>query len=260
MKNLIKLLEPDRFEDLMALQRPVPPGAAVDGPAHRVRRAQARPQEGHLPAPRPRARAQGHVRDHRLPGTGDADRGGDRRASRWARPTPCARSWARRSARRSPPSARSSWRAPSRGVTTPVGRGDVRVHRAVRRLRVQRVTRVRLRLRRLPDRLPDGPPPGRVHGRDPHVGQGRQGSQALSTCTRAADGDRGAPSRRERVRHGLRARARRPPGDPIRAVGRPQRRRRRRARDPRGARERRAVRRRSPTSAGVSSPPRSRSA
>ena len=86
------------------------------------------------------------------------------------------------------------------------GRGPVRVHRAVRRLRVQRLARLRLRLRRLPDRLPDGAPPGRVHGGDPHVGQGRQGSQALLPVRVPRDGHRGPAPRRQRVRHGLRAR------------------------------------------------------
>ena len=38
----------------------------------------------------------------------------------------------------------------------------VRHHRAVRRLRVQQEPRLRLRPRRLPDRLPEGPSPGRV--------------------------------------------------------------------------------------------------
>ena len=39
----IKLLEPDRFEDLMALVALYRPGPLDDGSAHRVRRAQARP-------------------------------------------------------------------------------------------------------------------------------------------------------------------------------------------------------------------------
>ena len=83
------------------------------------------------------------------------------------------------------------------------------LHRAVRRLRVQRLTRVRLRLRRLPDRLPDGAPSRRVHGRDPHVGQGRQGSQALLPVRVPRDGHRGPAARRQRVRNRLRPGARR---------------------------------------------------
>ena len=152
-------------------------------------------------------------------------------------------------------------RAPSRsGHDRRVGRGHVRVHRAVRRLRVQRLARLRLRLRRLPDRLPDGAPPGRVHGRDPHVGQGRQGSQALLPVRVPRDGHRGPASRRERVRHGLRAR--RPATAERSATGC------RRCATSAAASCRASSRRarpagrsrRSPTSAGGSSRPRSRSA
>ena len=88
------------------------------------------------------------------------------------------------------------------------GRGHLRVRRALRRLRVQRLARLRVRLRRLPDRVPDGASPGRVHGRDPHLGQGRQGPQALLPVRMPRDGHRGPSPRRERVRHGLRAGAR----------------------------------------------------
>ena len=46
MRTLIKLLAPDRFEDLMALVALYRPGPLSDGHAHRVRRAQARARNG----------------------------------------------------------------------------------------------------------------------------------------------------------------------------------------------------------------------
>ena len=74
-------------------------------------------------------------------------------------------------------------------------------------------------LRRVPDRLPDGAPSGRVHGRDPHVREGRQGSQAVLPVRVPRDGDRGPAAGRERLHARLRAGRRRRPGDPLRAVG-----------------------------------------
>jgi DNA polymerase-3 subunit alpha len=49
------------------------------GHVGRVRRAQARPVQGQVRPPPARTAAQGHLRHHRLPGTGDADRPGPRR-------------------------------------------------------------------------------------------------------------------------------------------------------------------------------------
>ena len=114
----------------MALRRPVPAGAAEPGHAHRVRRAQARPQaRSRYPHPDLEDDPQGHVRDHGLPGAGHADRRARWPATRWARPTTCARSWARRTASRSAPQ-REKFVAGCRrrGVTrAPVGRGAVRL-------------------------------------------------------------------------------------------------------------------------------------
>ena len=52
-----------------------------------------------------------------------------------------------------------------------------RHHRALRRLRLQQVPRLRLRLHRVPDRLAEGELPGRVPGRAAHLGEGRQGQE-----------------------------------------------------------------------------------
>ena len=51
----------------------------------------------------------------------------------------------------------------------------VRHHRALRRLRLQQVPLLRLRARRLPDRLAEGELPGRVPRRAAVLGEGRQG-------------------------------------------------------------------------------------
>ena len=63
------------------------------------------------------------------------------------------------------------------------GTAAVRHHRAVRRLRLQQVPLLRLRLRRLPDRVPQGALPDRVPRRAADQRQGRQGQ------------DRGLPGR-----------------------------------------------------------------
>ena len=68
------------------------------------------------------------------------------------------------------------------------GPGPVRPDRAVRRLRVQRLARVRVRLHRVPDRVPEGAPPGRVHVGDPDERPRRQGPQALLPERVPADG------------------------------------------------------------------------
>ena len=76
----------------------VPARAAERRDARRVRRAQARAAAGVVPARGPRGDPSRHVRDHGLPGAGDADRRAHGRATRWPRPTCSARRWARRSA------------------------------------------------------------------------------------------------------------------------------------------------------------------
>ena len=56
-----------------------------------------------------------------------------------------------------------------------VRRADLRHHRAVRRLLVQQVALGRLRLPRVPDRVPEGEPPGRVPRRAAHQREVQQG-------------------------------------------------------------------------------------
>ena len=65
-----------------------------------------------------------------------------------------------------------------------LGNAAVRHHRAVRRLRLQQEPRLRLRPRRLPDRLPEGALPGRVPRLPAHQRQGqpRQGRGLPREC------------------------------------------------------------------------------
>ena len=121
------------------------------------------------------------------------------------------------------------------GYPERLGAGPVRPDRAVRRLRVQRVARLRVRLHRVPDRVPEGALPGRVHVGDPDERPRRQGPQAVLPERVPADGARGAPPRRERVRTGLRAGDERRAEDPVRPVRGAQRGFGRGAADHRGA-------------------------
>ena len=66
-----------------------------------------------------------------------------------------------------------------RPATAPSSARSFRHHRAVRRLRLHQEPLVRLRARRVPDRVPQGAPPGRVprgaaHEREGESGQGRR--------------------------------------------------------------------------------------
>ena len=117
MKNLIKLLEPDRFEDLMACNALYRPGLLSMGQhTEYAERKHGRKKVTYLhPDLEPVLKDtygiivyQEQVMQTAVAIAGLLD-GRGRHA--------CARSWARRSARRSPPSAISSWPAPSRGVT-----------------------------------------------------------------------------------------------------------------------------------------------
>ena len=199
-------------------RRALPSGAAQRGDARRVRRTQAPASPGVVPASGPGGDPFPDVRDHGLPGAGDADRGADGRLldgrGRHAPPG---------DGQEDPRQADGASREVHPGlrrqrVPGAVGPGPVRADGAVRRLRVQRLARVRVRLHRVPDRVPEGEPPGRVHVGDPDERPRRQGPQAVLPERVPADGARGAPPRRERVRTGLRAGDERRAEDPVRPV------------------------------------------
>ena len=193
--------------------RAVPPGP--DGPDPRLHRPQARPPEGRVPRPAARPDPGPHLRGDDLPGAGDADRAGHRRLLAGRRGPAAARDGQEE--------ARGDGAAPRdlRGRRGEERRREAEGHRAlqpdgeVRGLRLQQVARRRLRARRLPDRVLQGSPHRRVHGREPLAGHGRhrQGARAVRRHGRAGAGDPAAG--RERV--GLPLRARRRQRDPLRA-------------------------------------------
>ena len=115
------------------------------------------------------------------------------------------------------------------------GRAGVRADGRVRGLRLREVALDRVRADHLPDRLSQGEPPARVHGRAAHDrgGQPRQ-ARALHRA-RAAARDRHPRAVGERVGARLHGRAR---GRALRPRGREERRRGRDRGDPRGARGR----------------------
>ena len=198
--------------------RAVPAGADAEHPA--VRRAQERARGGDVRRSAAGGRARRDLRHHRVPGAGDADQPRDRRllARRSGRPA----QGDRQEDRRADGDAQGQvhrgmhrkWRDARAGAAA-VGR-----QRAVERLLVQQVTRRLLRIGRLPHRVAQGEPPGRVHGRPHLLGDVDQGPRAVLRLGVRRDGHRGAPAGRQ-LEHVRLRRGRGP--DPIRPVGRQER-------------------------------------
>ncbi len=213
MTEYLRKLHPKSLEDLIAmnaLYRPGPLGSGMIDDF--IERKQGR-EEDPVRAPAPRADPEGDLRGHRLPGAGDADRlrPGRLLAGR-GRPAPPRdgeeegrdHGRAARGLRRARPGPRRPPRWPK----------DLRPHGALRRLRLQQVPLRRLRPRRLPDRLPEGALPGRVHGRLADLGdvELRPGHDPARRCAPA--GDAGASARREPLRRRVH---RAGGGDPLRS-------------------------------------------
>ena len=104
----------------------------------------------------------------------------------------------------------------------------------VLRLRLQQVPLRGLRRHHLLDRLPQGQLPDRVHGRAPHVGEGRQGQDGDLPQRVPPDEDPGPAARRQRVARQLHPGRQRHPLRPHRHPQRRQQRRRRHRRRARG--------------------------
>ena len=118
MKDLIRRLQPDCFEDIVALVALFRPGPAAVGHGRRLHRAQARPRDGPIDYLHPELEPvlEPDLRRHPVPGTGDADRAGAGRLhARRRRPAaPC---HGQEEARGNGQAAlRSSSRAPSRAA------------------------------------------------------------------------------------------------------------------------------------------------
>jgi DNA polymerase-3 subunit alpha len=166
----------------------LPPGS--HGPHPRLHREEARAPARAVSRPAPGADPGTDVRDHGLPGAGDADRAGAGRIfARRRRPA---------APRDGQEEARGDGQAPvdlqgGRGEERPhrrQGRRDLRLDGEVRRLRLQPLARGRLRGARLPDRVHEGAPPRGVHGGEPLARHGRHRQGA------------GLPRRRGRPRPG----------------------------------------------------------
>ncbi len=137
--------------------------AGADGQYPDVRRPQERPRADRLPASLARGGAEGDLRHLRLPGAGDGGRQGARRLQpRRGRPAPPRDGQEDQGGDGRP--ARRLRRRLRAGQFDPEGQGEraVRLDRQVRRLRLQQEPRRRLRPDRLPDRLAEGAPSGRI--------------------------------------------------------------------------------------------------
>ena len=97
MRDVLRQMRPDRFEDLIAAVALYRPGPMANIPDY-CRRKHGEAWEA--PHPELREHPGRDLRHHGLPGTGDADRPEDGAATAWAPPTCCAARWARRSAPR----------------------------------------------------------------------------------------------------------------------------------------------------------------
>ena len=112
MRESLKRLKPDRFEDIIAMVALYRPGPMDNIPTYINRKHGEEPVD--YLHPMLEADPEGDLRRHHLPGAGDADRPGAGAATRWARPTCCAAPWARRTRPRWRSSRRASSRAPWR--------------------------------------------------------------------------------------------------------------------------------------------------
>ena len=118
MRDILRKAKPQRLDDLIALNALYRPGPAAQRHGRRLHRAQAGQDRGQVRAAGARAGARRHLRRHRLSGTGDAHLERASPASRSARPTCCARRWARRTPRSWRRCAASSSRARRRTAST----------------------------------------------------------------------------------------------------------------------------------------------
>ena len=174
MRDCLRQMRVDRFEDLVAAVALYRPGPMANIPAYCARK-HGEPWES--PHPAIHDILARDLRHHGLPGAGDADRAGAGGLLARRAPTCCAAPWARRSARRWSSSARSSCEgATERGIAAAKAGEIFDLMEQLRRLRLQQVARRRLCAGQLPDRLAEGEPPGRLPRRlhDARPGQDRE--------------------------------------------------------------------------------------
>ncbi len=183
--------------------RALPPRPDGRRLAQQVRPPQERPRADRADPPGARRGARAgagrDLRPDRLPGAGDGDRPGARRLHPGCRRQPAPRDGqeeeggARQAVRRVP-GRHARARLPAGGHRQALGDPA-----PVLRLRLQQVPLRRLRRHHLLDRLPQGQLPDRIHGRAPHVGEGRQGQDGDLPQRVSPDEDPGPAARRQRV-------------------------------------------------------------
>ena len=207
MRSLLRLMKPDNFEDIsavIALYRPGPMGAGSHT-NYALRKNGAQPQtpihpelaeslqeilgttyglivyQEQVMADRPEGRrVLARQGGPAAPGDGQEEaRGAGRRVRRLR-------------------GGDEGQRLLARGGQDPLGHPG-----PVLRLRVQQGAQRRLRPGLVLDRVPEGEPPGRVHGRAAHLRARRQGQVRAVPERVPPDGDQGAPAGRERVRREL---------------------------------------------------------
>ncbi len=259
MREALKKVRPDEFNDLIALNALYRPGG--HGPDPGVRQGQARPGLDHLPRRAPAGDPRVLQGRDPLPGAGDADRQGDRGLLRrqGGRPAQGDRQEEARGDGRAEARVRRGLprlRHERRGDRVPVAD-----ERAVGRLLLQQEPRRLLRADRLPHGLAEGQLPGRVHGRADLLGDVDQGQGAVLRGPLRGDGDRDPAAGRQPLRprvHGRGTELARPRRQHPLRPGRRQGRRLPGGRgDQAGAREGRASSPRCGTSASASTPARS---
>ena len=188
--------------------------AGTDGADSGLHRAQVRPRTRADAGSAARADPGAHVRRDGLPGTGDADRAGDRRLLARRRRPPAPRDGQEEAGGdgHAPDDLRRR-RRQEQGAGGPRDAALQR-HGEVRRLRLQPVARRRLRAHRLPDRVVQGPSSRRVHGGQPFAGHGRHRQGAPLPRRRDRAGVEDVAAGRERVELPLRTGGRE--ADPLR--------------------------------------------
>ncbi len=202
-------------------RRALPPRPDGRRLPQQVRPPQERPRGGHADPPRAGRAARGHpgrdLRPDRLPGAGHGDRP-EARGLLAGTGRPAAPGDGQEEEGRARQAVRGLLRGHAGARLLP-GRGHDAVGHpaAVLRLRLQQGALRGLRPGVLLDRLPQGQLPRRVHGRRPHVRQGRQGQDGDLPQRVPPDEDPGAAARRQRVRGHLHPGRRR---HPLRPLGR----------------------------------------
>ena len=196
MRELLRKSKPQRLDDLIALNALYRPGPAQERHGRRLRRPQAGQDRGQVRPRRARADPRRHLRGHRLPGTGDADRRGAGRLH--ARPVGrAAQGHGEEGPQGHGQAARGlPGRHQGQGDLREEGHQDLRADGVLRRLRLQQVALDGLRLPGLPDRLPQGQLPAALRRRAADH-RGRQHRQAGALHRRVAR----ARHRRAAARH-----------------------------------------------------------